>query len=95
MSKDKSGVEALLDFAAEHISKELKRMNIVNKTPDKIAIALLLLSEDGEAIEMLRAVDSADNIEGSQIKGVREELSRLSKRTQMLLRSIEVSTQQK
>lgn len=87
-TKDKSKLKEFFRFAQKQISKEYRRIDIINKKPDKIAIALLLLSSNDEATEMLRAVNSADNIEGSQIKGVSEELSRLSERIQILLKTI-------
>lgn len=72
----------------EQISKHYRKMAIINKKPDEIAIALLLSPSTDEAIEMLQAVNLADNTEGSQIEGVSKELSRLSERIQMLLKAI-------
>ena len=88
-SKDKSQTEKLLDFAGEQISKEYRRIDIINRKPNEIVIALLLLSSHDEAVEMLRAVHSADNIEGSQMKGVWSELARLGKRIQILTEEVE------
>ena len=81
-------VKKSLDLAGEKISKELRRMSTINKKPDKIAIILLFSPSTDEAIEMLQAVNLADNIKGSQIKGVSEELSRLKERIEILLKAI-------
>lgn len=86
--KNKSKTEKFLSNAVEQISKERREINIINKKPDKIAIALLLLSSNDEAIEVLKAVYRADNIEKTQTKGVSKELSRLSERIQILLNAI-------
>jgi len=94
MSKkeNKSKAEELLSYAAERISKKNREIDIINKEPDEIAIALLLLPSADEAIEILKAVHHADNIEESQIKGVREELFRLRERIQMLLKGMGVNS---
>jgi len=89
MAKAKSKVEKLLDFAGEQIPKDFRRIDIISRKPDEIVIALLLLSSTDEAVEVLRAVHSADNIEGSQMKGVWNELARLGKRIQILTKEVE------
>ena len=86
------GTKEFLSHATEQICKERREIDIINRKPDKIAVALLLLSSTDEAVEVLRAVYSADNIDGSQIEEVGKELFRLNERIQVLLRAIKVST---
>lgn len=63
-----------LKAVAESASKWYTKTKIINLKPHEIVVALLEIPTDDEAIEMLKAVYSADNIEGSQIEGVQEEL---------------------